>query len=114
MGCRMTHVFDLPQWPFRLIGSSLPELGNVVMGTTSLNPIFASVLIPFALVALLAGHKTLKWFAIGISLGVAACLGISAMVDPAVWGLGSGAIARSFLGINAFCCLGLGYLASQD
>ena len=34
------YVFDLPQWPFRLMGSSLPELGNVVMGSTSLNPIF--------------------------------------------------------------------------
>ena len=108
------YIFDLPQWPFRLLGSSLPELGNLVMGTTNLNPIFASVLIPFALVALFAGHKTLKWFAIGICLGVAACLGISAMVDPAVWGLGNSAISRSFLGINAFCCLGLGYLASLD
>ena len=107
------YIFDLPQWPFRLLGSSLPELGNVVMGTTNLNPIFASVLIPFALIALLLGHKTLKWFAIGTCLGVAACLGISAMVHPAVWGLGDGAIARSFLGINAFCCLGLGYLASK-
>ncbi|MDJ0901167.1 MAG: S8 family peptidase [Xenococcus sp. MO_188.B8] len=107
------YIFDLPQWPFRLLGSSLPELGNVVMGTTNLNPIFASVLIPFALIALLLGHKTLKWFAIGTCLGVAACLGISAMVHPAVWGLGDGAIARGFLGINAFCCLGLGYLASK-
>ncbi len=108
------YVFDLPQWPFRLLGSSLPELGNLVMGTTNFNPIFASVLIPFALVALFAGHKTLKWFAIGTCLGVAACLGISSMVDPAVWGLGNGAIARGFLGVNAFACLGLGYLASQD
>ena len=108
------YIFDLPQWPFRLMGSSLPELGNLVMGTANLNPIFASILIPFALIAVLAGHKTLKWFAIGICLGVAACLGIHAIVDPAVWGLGSGAIARCFLGINAFCCLGLGYLASLD
>ena len=108
------YVFDLPQWPFRLLGSSLPELGNLVMGTTNFNPIFASVLIPFALVALFAGHKTLKWFAIGTCLGVAVCLGISSMVDPAVWGLGDGAISRGFLGVNAFVCLGLGYLASQD
>ena len=108
------YIFDLPQWPFRLMGSSLPELGNLVMGTTNFNPIFASVLIPFALVALFAGHKTLKWFAIGTCLGVAACLGISAISDPAVWGLGDGAIARCFLVINAFACLGLGYLASQD
>ena len=60
--------------------------------------------------ALFAGHKTLKWFVIGICLGVAACLGISAIVDPAVWGLGNGAIARGFLGINALCCLCWGYL----
>ena len=108
------YIFDLPQWPFRLLGSSLPELGNLVMGTTILNPIFASVLIPFVLVALLAGHKTLKWFAIGTCLGVATSLGINAIVDPAVWGLGAGAISRSFLGINAFLCLGLGYLASLE
>ena len=96
------YIFDLPQWPFRLVGSSVPELGNVVMGTTNLNPIFASILIPFCLVKLLDGHQTLKYFAIGICLGVAACLGISAIADPTVWGLGNGAIARGFLGINAF------------
>ncbi len=108
------YVFDLPQWPFRLAGSSLPELGNVVMGTSSLNPIFASVLIPLILIALLSGHQTWKWFAIGSCLGVAACLGISAVIDPAVWGLGAGTMARSFLGANALLCVALGYLASKD
>ena len=107
------YVFDLPQWPLRLMGSSIPELGNVVMGTTSFNPLFASVLIPFMLVALLSGHQSWKWFAIGSCLGVAACLGISAVIDPAVWGLGAGAIARGFLGVNAILCFVLGYLASQ-
>ena len=108
------YLFDLPQWPFRLMGSSLPELGNVVVGSTSFNPLFASVLIPFILVALLASHKSWKWFAIGSCLGVAACLGISAVVDPTVWGLGSGAIARGFLGVNAVLCFALGCLASQE
>ncbi len=108
------YVFDLPQWPFRLAGSSLPELGNVVMGTPSFNPIFASVIIPFVLVALLSGNPTGKRFAIGSCLGVAVCLGISAVIDPGVWGLGADTVARSFLGINALLCLGLGYLASKD
>jgi serine protease len=107
------YFFDLPQWPFRLLGSSIPELGNVVVGTTSFNPLFASVLIPFILVALLSGHQSWKWFAIGSCLGVSACLGISAVIDPAVWGLGVSAIARGFLGINALLCFVLGYLASQ-
>ncbi|AFZ35325.1 Thermitase [Stanieria cyanosphaera PCC 7437] len=107
------YVFDLPQWPMRLFGSSLPELGNTVVGSATFNPLFASVLIPFALISFLSGHQTLKWFAIGSSLGVAACLGISAVVDPAVWGLGSNAIAQGFLAINAILCFGLAYLASQ-
>ncbi|MEO1671332.1 MAG: S8 family peptidase [Cyanobacteria bacterium J06631_2] len=106
------YWFDLPQWPMRLFGSSLPELGNVVLGNSNLNPLFASALIPFLLTALLL-NSSLKWFAIGSSIGVAACLGISAFTDPGIWLLGSGAIARTYLIVNAFLCVGLAYLASQ-
>ncbi|WP_019508981.1 S8 family peptidase [Pleurocapsa sp. PCC 7319] len=107
------YIFDLPQWPMRLFGSSIPELGNVVMGHSSLNPIFASVLIPFILTALLLAHPTLKWFAIGSSIGVAACLGVSAIFDPQLWLLGDGAIASTYLMVNTVLCFGLAYLASQ-
>ena len=106
------YWFDLPQWPMRLFGSSIPELGNVVLGNSNLNPLFASALIPFLLMALLL-NSSLKWFAIGSSIGVAACLGVSAFSDPGVWLLGSGAIARIYLLVNAALCLGLAYLASQ-
>ena len=107
------YWFDLPQWPMRLFGSSLPELGNVVFGHANFNPLFASALIPFALVALFLGHPSLKWFAIGSCIGVAACLGVSAIADPGVWLLGNGAIARSYLLLNSALCLGLAYIASQ-
>ena len=106
------YWFDLPQWPMRLFGSSLPELGNVVFGNANLNPLFASALIPFALTALLL-NSGLKWFAIGSSIGVAACLGVSAFTDPGIWLLGNGAIASTYLIINAMLCLGLAYIASQ-
>ncbi len=108
------YIFDLPQWPFRLAGSSIPELGNVVMGTSSFNPIFASALIPFILVILLSGNPTGKKLAIGCCLGVTVCLAISTVIAPAVWGLGASTVARSFLGINALLCLGLGYLVGKD
>jgi serine protease len=108
------YIFDLPQWPLRLFGSSIPELGNVVRGSGLLNPLFASALIPFVLIIFLLGNSRYKWFAIGSSLGVAACLGVSAFIDPGVWGLGAGAIARGFLGINALLCFGLAYLACQQ
>lgn len=110
---RSFYIFDLPQWPFRVMGSSLPELGNVIQGSSVLNPIFASVLIPLLLIALLLGHPQLKWFAIGSTLGVASCLAVSAIVSPAVWGLGSGNLARLFLIANALLCYGLARLASK-
>jgi serine protease len=108
---RGLYIFDLPQWPLRVMGSSLPDLGGVIQGSSLLNPLFASVLIPFGLVALLLGDKKWKWFSIGATLGVAVCLGLSAAIAPAMLWLGDGTIARTFLGINAVLCLGLAYLA---
>lgn len=110
---RGLYIFDLPQWPFRVMGSSIPELGSSIQGSSALNPIFASVLIPFILVALFLGHRQWKWVAIGSALGVASCLAISAVVSPSLVWLGSGVVARGFLAVNALLCFGLAYLASK-
>ncbi|NET38178.1 MAG: peptidase S8 [Cyanothece sp. SIO1E1] len=109
-GC---YIFDLPQWPFRVMGSSIPELGGAIQGSALLNPLFASVLIPLGLIALFLSHPQWKWFAIGSSLGVATCLFMSAMTSPAMMWLGTGAIARLFLLVNALLCYGLAYLAMK-
>jgi serine protease len=108
------YIFDLPQWPFRLLGSSIPELGNTLGGTNPFNPLFASVLVPMVLMALLLGHSKWKWFAIGSTLGVATCLAVSSFSDPAVWGLGSGMLARGFLIANALLCFMLARFAVKN
>lgn len=108
------YIFDLPQWPLRVMGSSIPELGTAVQGSGVLNPIFASVLIPFILVALFLGHPQWKWVAIGSALGVASCLAVSAVMSPSVLWLGSGIGARLFLMANALLCFGLAYFASKE
>jgi serine protease len=105
------YVFDIPQFPFRVLGSSIPELGGAIQGSSVLNPIFASALIPFLLVVSLLGHSSWKWFAIGSALGVASCLAVNAVVSPHVLWFGSVAIARMFLAINAILCVGLAYFA---
>ncbi len=105
------YLFDLPQWPFRMMGSSIPELGNAVTGSSLLNPLFASILIPAVLVLLLLGHPHCKWFAIGTTLGVASCLAVNAVVDPGMLWLGAGIPARLFLLVNALLCFALARLA---
>ncbi|MDC0832620.1 DUF5942 domain-containing protein [Geitlerinema sp. CS-897] len=108
---RSLYLFDLPQWPLRVMGSSLPELGTAIQGNPALNPIFASVLIPAGLILLLLGHRDWKWFAVGTTLGVASCLAVSAAIDPALVWLGSGWVARGFLAANALACVALARLA---
>ncbi|MGB7441201.1 MAG: S8 family peptidase [Coleofasciculaceae cyanobacterium] len=107
------YIFDLPQWPFRVMGSSIPELGSAIQGSSALNPLFASVLIPFVLVVLFLGHPTLKWLAVGTTIGVASCLAVSAVVSPSLMGFGSEFLARFFLAANALLCCGLAYIATK-
>ncbi|MCS6814529.1 MAG: S8 family peptidase [Cyanobacteria bacterium] len=110
---RGLYIFDLPQYPLRLLGSSIPELGTAIQGSSALNPLFASVLIPLGLVVLLLGHPQGKWFAIGTSIGIASCLMVSAVWVPHMVWLGNGLLARGFLAINALLCYGLAYLAAK-
>ena len=111
---RGLYIFDLPQWPFRVMGSSLSDLGGVIQGSSALNPLFASVILPFVLIALLLSHPQAKWLAVGVSLAMAVTLGISAVIHPTLIWLGSGMVAQAFLGVSALLCLGLGYLALKS
>lgn len=107
------YIFDLPQAPFRILGSSIPELGNAISGDSILNPVFASVLIPLLLMIACWSFSSGKWFAVGTSLGVSACLLVSAVISPHVWWLGDGGIARSFLVVNGLLCFGLARFAAR-
>jgi serine protease len=107
------YIFDLPQAPFRVLGSSIPELGNAISGNSILNPLFASALIPVILLVVCWSLPQGKWFAVGTSLGVAACLFVSAAVSPSVWWLGDGGIARGFLIVNGLLCFGLARFAAR-
>lgn len=104
------YLFDAPQWPFRLMGSSIPEMGSAVQANGLLNPIFASVLVPLVLVMLLLGHAQWKWFAIGTTIGISVFLAVSTVTMPGLMWLGDGVVARIFLAVNAILCLSLARL----
>ncbi|MGK7882256.1 MAG: S8 family serine peptidase [Crocosphaera sp.] len=111
---KLVEIFDVPQWPLRLISSPLGEWGNVVQGSMDINPIFASVLIPFCLIALLLGNKDAKWFAVGTSLGMAGFLTVTTFTSPDLWFLSAGLASQIFLGVNALLCLGLVSLSLKE
>ncbi|MEB3232565.1 MAG: DUF5942 domain-containing protein [Leptolyngbyaceae bacterium] len=111
---RGLYIFDLPQWPLRLLGSSIPEWGTAAQANPVLNPITASVLAPLLLLAFLLSHPSLKWYAIGSALGVGACLTVSAVLDPECLWIGSGTWARVYLLVNAALSVLLAYLSLQS
>jgi serine protease len=108
------YVTDLPQWPLRVLGSSIPELIGSILNTTVLNPISASILIPFLLMVLLMGRQSGRLLAIGTCLGVAACLAVNAAIAPEMQWLGDGLIARIYLGVNALLCFALASLVTKS
>ncbi len=104
------QIATLPQWPLRLLGSAIPELGGAIMNQTTLNPIFSSLLIPLGLMSLLISHRSLKWLVLGISIGMTAFMVIAASGSPTIWLIGSGRLARLFLLANALICFFMTYL----
>ncbi len=111
---KLIEIFDVPQWPLRLVSSPLGEWGNAIQGTVDINPIFASVLIPFCLMALLLGNNAGKWFAIGTTIGMAGFLTVTTFTSPDLWLLSSGLVSQIFLGVNALLCLGLVSLSLKE
>ncbi|MEM9213549.1 MAG: DUF5942 domain-containing protein [Cyanobacteria bacterium P01_F01_bin.150] len=108
---RGLYIFDLPQWPLRMLGSSIPEWGTSAQASPVLNPITASVLVPIVLLGVLLSHPSWKWYAIGSTLGIAACLAVSSILDPECLWIGTTLWARAYLVINAVLCVLLAYLA---
>lgn len=108
------YLFDITQLPFRIAGSSLPELGNAFSNTNALNPITASVLLPLGLLVMLLGHPQWKWFAMGSAIGSSACLATSAVLAPQMMWIGDGLPAIAFLSVNALLCFGCAYLSIKS
>ncbi|ACB53941.1 protease [Crocosphaera subtropica ATCC 51142] len=111
---KLVEIFDVPQWPLRLVSSPIGEWGNAIQGTVDINPIFASVLIPFCLMALLLGNHDGKWFAMGTTLGMAGFLTVTTFTSPDLWLLSPGLMSQIFLGVNALLCLGLVSLSLKE
>ena len=104
------RITTLPHWPLRLLGSAIPEMGGAIMNQTTLNPIFASILIPIGLMSVLISQRNLKWLVLGISVGMTAFMVIAASGSPTIWLIGSGQLARLFLLVNALICFFSTYL----
>jgi serine protease len=105
-----TYIYGAPQWILRLLGSALPEVGTVVQGIAALDPLSASVLLPATLWLLLGKIRSLKWFAIGTSIGMIPGLLSQMFPAPEILRVSSGIGSQAFLLANVLACIGLSAL----
>jgi len=98
------RVAGMAHWPFQLLGSSIPELGSVFWHTARLNPLFASCLIPLALMSCFISHPSLKWMSLGVAIGVMAFLVVAMFSSPSVVWFGRGLWAEVYLFSNLVVC----------
>jgi serine protease len=104
---RGIYLFDLPQLPLRVLGSSLPELGSAFRGEFELNPITASALFPLLLTLLAWKKPSWKGWAIGVSLGVGADLLVNGIMNPSLMWMEQRWLEQTFLLFNVLICCGL-------
>jgi serine protease len=91
----------VPAWIFRFLGSAIPEMGAVFSQDTLLNPAFAGIWIPIGLMMLLISHPGLKWWTLGIAIGMTSFMTVVAFTTPSMWLLGTGLVPQIYLGVNA-------------
>jgi len=98
---RAVQIAVLPDWPLTVLGTALPEWGQAWFGTSGLNPLFASAVIPFVLMMFLISQHGLKWLSLGISVGMTAFMLVAMFSAPEIALLGTGRTAVLFLLVNA-------------
>ncbi|NJK72669.1 MAG: peptidase S8 [Synechococcaceae cyanobacterium SM2_3_60] len=112
---RGVHIMGLPHWPMQIIGSAWPELGTALSPSLSLNPLFASALLPLLLITFCLGIRSWRWAIVGISAGIAAHLLLSGTVLFAgVQWLPWEGVARTWLIANGLVCLLLTGLVARS
>ncbi len=103
---RGIYLIDVSQIPFRILGSTVAELGSLFQGDEDLNPISASFALPliFGLISLLVPR--FKQLAIGLSLGMTASLAIYTVTNPSLHWLSNATVVKFFLAFNSLLCWG--------
>ncbi len=103
---RGIYLMDASQIPFRILGSTLSEMGSLFQGDVALNPLTASVLIPLAFGLISLRYRPFRETSIGLSLGMAAALSVYAFTDSSLHWIENNnmVFAKSFLAVNAGLC----------
>jgi serine protease len=103
---RGIYLIDASQTPFRILGSTVSEMGSLFQNDGDLNPITASFALPLVLGLISLRAPRFKKLAIGLSIGMTASLAVYAATDSPLQWLENGTVVKIFLTFNSLMCWG--------
>ncbi|MCY7407226.1 MAG: S8 family peptidase [Alkalinema sp. CAN_BIN05] len=103
---RGIYLIDASQIPFRILGSTVSELGSLFQGDGDLNPITASFALPLVLGLISLRAPRFKEFAIGLSIGMTASLAVYTVTDTSFHWPNNVGVVKFFLAFNSLLCWG--------
>ncbi len=108
----------VPKTVIHVLSSPIPNLDRVFLdyGISLINPILHSALLPLALMVALLGAKRLRWFAIGLAIGMASHFFVDAFFSLAnvTYIPGGFLLDKAWLLLNSAFCFGLAVLAGKE
>ncbi|MDY0091246.1 MAG: S8 family serine peptidase [Candidatus Vecturithrix sp.] len=107
----------VPKTVIHVLSSPIPNLDRVFFGygLSLINPILHSALLPLALIVALLGTRRLRWFAIGLAIGMASHFFVDAFFSLAnvTYIPGGFLLDKVWLLLNSAFCFGLAVLAGK-
>lgn len=108
----------VPGTVIHTLSSPIPNLDRVFLGypATLINPLLHSALLPLFLIIALLGTKRLRWFAIGVAVGMASHFFVDAFFSLAnvTYIPGTFLLDKAWLLVNGLLCFGAAVLAGKQ
>ena len=101
---RGIYLIDASQIPFRILGSTVSEMGSLFQGSEDLSPITASCALPLVIGLISLRVPRFKKLAIGLSIGMTAALAVHTLTESSLYWLPNVAVAKFFLAFNSVIC----------
>jgi serine protease len=103
---RGIYLINASQIPFRILGSTVSEMGSLFQNNGNLNPITTSFALPLVVGLISLRYQRLKGLAIGLSVGMTASLAVYAVTESSLHWMADVTVVKFFLAFNSVMCWG--------
>lgn len=103
---RGIYLINTSQIPFRILGSTVSEMGSIFQNNADLSPITTSFALPLVVGLISLRYQRFKELAIGLSVGMTASLAVYTVTESSLHWMADATAVKFFLAFNSLLCWG--------